>query len=843
MNTPISWIKAYVPELAVDLANGSSDEKEAAVKSYVDAMTLSGSHAEGYVLKNRNIDKVVVGQIKQIAPHPDADKLVVCQVDVGDKTIQIVTGAPNVKEGDMVPTVLDGGCVPFRHTKENRYEAVAGGNKIKGGALRGVDSFGMMCSIAELVADYSLFKDEDRNADPEAGVYIFPADAGVKPGDDCAAALHLNDAVVEYEITSNRVDCFSMIGMARETAVTFRKPFVEPVIEVKGNGGDVNDYASVEVIDQDLCKRYCARVVTDIKLAPSPMWMQERLRSQGIRPINNLVDITNYVMEEYGQPMHAFDLDTVAGHKIVVRRAKDGDTFTTLDGIERKLDSEVLMICDGEKEIGIAGIMGGANSMVTDNIKNLLFEAACFDGTNIRLSSRRLDMPTDAATKFTKGLDPELALTAINRACQLIEELGCGKVVDGVIDCYPNPVERRVLPFAPEKMNALLGTDVAEDEMLDIFKRLELEYDEKNRTLTIPTFRQDLVSVADLAEEVARFFGYDNIPVTLPGSQTVGKLSATDMTAAVIREVAEANGFSGAMGYSFESPKAFDKLCIPEGDVLRNAVSISNPLGEDFSIMRTTTLNGMMTWLSTNFNRRNKKASLYEIANIYLPKELPLKELPTEQLTLTLGTYGMGDFFDLKGVVEELFDRLGIVKGITYQPSAAYPYLHPGRTAEIVKGKLSIGYIGQVHPEVCDNYDIKTDCYVAVLNVDTLTMLSRNDRKYESLSKFPAVTRDIQLTIGEMPTIKADGDSYKLSGTYLGDIEAKIVKQGSGILESATLVDEFENRVVYHLVYRSPKETLEAAKVNAVVKDTLLALEKMGIDVSRAWSEELYGPK
>ncbi len=843
MNTPVSWIKAYVPELEAELAKGSSAEKEAVVKNYADAMTLSGSHAENYWLKNKNIEKVVVGKIESIAPHPDADKLVVCQVNVGSKTIQIVTGAPNVKVGDLVPTVLDGGMVPLRHTKENRYEAVEGGNKIKGGALRGVDSYGMMCSIAELTADYSLFKDEDRNAAPEDGVYIFPADAEVKPGDDVCEALHLNDAVVEYEITSNRVDCFSMIGMARETAVTFRKPFVEPEIVVKGNGGDVNDYASVEVLDPDLCKRYCARVVTDVTIGPSPRWMQERLRSQGIRPINNLVDITNYVMEEYGQPMHAFDLDTVAGHKIVVRRAKDGDKFVTLDGIERTLDKDVLMICDGEKEIGIAGIMGGENSMVTDNIKTLLFEAACFDGTNIRLSSRRLDMPTDAASKFVKGLDPNLALTAMNRACQLIEELGCGNVVDGVIDIYPAPVKERVLPFAPDKMNRMLGTNVSEADMLDIFTRLELKYNENDRALIVPTFRQDLLSVADLAEEVARFYGYDNIPVTLPGSMTVGKLSVEDRIAGIVRDVAEANGFSGAMGYSFESPKAFDKLLFPKDHELRKTVNISNPLGEDFSVMRTLTLNGMLTWLSTNFNRRNKSAHLYELANVYLPKALPLTELPEEKMKLTLGMYGDGDFFTLKGIVEELFEKLGITQGISYVPTAEFPFLHPGRSAKIEKGKLSVGYIGQVHPEACDNYDIKTECYIAVLDMATLTMLSKFDRKYAGLSRYPAITRDIQLTIEHMPSIKKDGDTYKLEGTYLGALENCIKKLGGALLEECSLVDEFENRVVYHLVYRSNKETLEAQTVNKIVKETLLSLEKLGVDVSRAWSEELYGPK
>ena len=516
MNTPISWLKAYVPDLDVT------------AEEFVDAITLSGSHVEGYERKDKNLEKIVVGKILTMEKHPDADKLVVCQVDIGaEEPVQIVTGAKNVKVGDVIPVVLDGGKVAAAHGDDNTYPD---GIKIKKGKLRGVLSNGMMCGIEELGSSRDFYPEA-----PEDGVYVFPETSGVKPGDNAVKALGLDDVVVEYEITSNRVDCFSIIGMAREAAATFDKPFYPPVVKKTGNDEDVNDYIKVEVQDTDLCPRYTARVVKNLKIGPSPKWMQERLASQGIRSINNLVDITNYVMEEYGQPMHAYDLSTIAGNKIVVRRAKDGDKFTTLDGQERTLDNNVLMICDGEKEIGIAGIMGGENSMVTDEISTLLFEAACFDGTNIRLSSRRLNLATDAAFKFTKGLDPNLALEAMNRACQLIEEMGAGEVVGGVVDVYPDPVMPKVLPFEPDKMNALLGTDVKPEEMLYYFDRLGLTYNKEANTLTVPTFRQDLNCMADLAEEVARFYGYDKIPVSLPkGEATVGKLPYNQRTPVIL---------------------------------------------------------------------------------------------------------------------------------------------------------------------------------------------------------------------------------------------------------------------------------------------------------------------
>ncbi len=606
MNTSLEWVKSMVPGLDVT-------EQE-----YMDAMTLSGTKVEGYCKLDADLEKIVVGQIKEIERHPDADKLIVCQVDIGTgENIQIVTGAPNVAKGDKIPVVLSGGRVAGGHDGS----VTPGGVKIKKGKLRGVESDGMMCSIEELGSNRDMYPEA-----PELGIYIFKEDVPV--GADAVGLLGLNDAVFEYEVTSNRVDCFSVTGIAREAAATFRKEFKPPVVTETGNGEDVNDFIKVTVKDTDLCSRYVARAVKNIKIAPSPKWMQHRLAAQGIRPINNLVDITNYVMAEYGQPMHAYDLDTIAGKEIIVRRASKDEAFTTLDGQKRKLDESVLMICDAEKPVGIAGIMGGENSMITDNVKCMLFEAACFDGTNIRLSSKKIGLRTDASSVFEKGLDPNNAIEAMNRACQLVEELGAGEVIGGAVDVYPVKKEGRRIPFEPEKYNRLLGTQIAAEEMLSYFERLELGYDKGANEILVPSWRQDLECGADLAEEAARFFGYDNIPTTLPnGEATTGKLSFKLRIEKAARDVAEFCGFSEGMCYSFESPKVFDKLRIPVDSKLRDTVVILNPLGEDFSIMRTTPLNGMLSSLSTNYNRRNKDVRLYELGNIYLPKQVPVTEI------------------------------------------------------------------------------------------------------------------------------------------------------------------------------------------------------------------------
>lgn len=804
MNTALSWIKAYVPDL-------TCEDQE-----YMDAMTLSGTKVEGYSRRDKNLEKIVVGRIEKIERHPDADKLIVCQVDIGSGVIQIVTGASNVKEGDKVPVVLDGGRVAGGHDGGPLPEE---GITIKAGKLRGVPSNGMMCSIEELGSDRNMYPEA-----PEFGIYIFDDDAEV--GSDAVEALGLHDTVFEYEVTSNRVDCYSVIGIAREAAATFRKPFYAPQVRVTGNGGNVEDYIAVEVEDRELCPRYCARVCTNIQIGPSPKWMQRRLAASGIRPINNLVDITNYVMEEYGQPMHAYDLDTIAGHKIIVRRAREGDVFRTLDGQERNLDADVLMICDAEKEVGIAGIMGGENSMITDEVKTVLFEAASFNGANIRKSAKRVGLRTDASGKFEKGLDPHNAEAAINRACQLIEELGCGEVVDGMVDVCGEMKEEVVLPFEPDQYNKLLGTEVSTEEMLEIFQRIEVRYDQTAGTLTIPTFRQDLLHRCDIAEEVARFYGYDKIPLTLPtGEATTGKLPFKLRIEQKARDIAEYCGFSQGMCYSFESPKVFDRLLLDQDDPARAAISIANPLGEDFSVMRTLSLHGMLTSLATNYNRRNKNVRLYELGNIYVPKALPLTELPDERMQFTLGMYGDGDFFTMKGVIEEFFDSIGLCGKLTYDPNAGRNFLHPGRQANVVYKGCVLGYLGEVHPEVCDNYDMKTRAYVAVLDMPSVMPHATFDRKYEGIAKYPAVMRDISMVVPKE--------------IMVGQIEDVIAQRGGKILEDYQLFDIYEGdqikagykSVAYSITFRAKDRTLEEADITAAMKKILNGLEGMGIEL------------
>ncbi len=805
MNTSLNWIKAMVPGLEV------TDQE------FRDAMTLSGTKVENFTAFDKNLDKIVVGQIESVEKHPDADKLVICQVNVGSQTVQIVTGAPNIpvgSSGQKVPVVLDGGRVAGGHDGGALPED---GIKIKKGKLRGVESFGMMCAIEELGSSREFYPDA-----PENGIYILGDDAQV--GEDAVHYLGLDDTVFEYEITNNRVDCYSIIGIAREAAATFRKPFTPPVVTETGNAEDINDYVKVDVEATDLCSRYTARLVKNIKLAPSPKWMQRRLASAGIRPINNIVDITNYVMEEYGQPMHAYDYDTLAGGKIVVRRAKDGEKFMTLDGQERTLDSDMLMICDGEKAVGLAGIMGGENSKITDDVKTMLFEAATFDGTNIRKATKRLGLRTDASGKFEKGLDPENALAAMNRACQLIEELGAGEIVGGVVDVYPNKKERVRVPFEPERINALLGTNVSVEEMLGYFKMLELDYDEAKQELIIPTFRQDLLRTADIAEEVARFFGYANIPTTLPhGASTMGKISFKQRVEDVAGEIAQFCGFSQAMTYSFESPKVFDKLKLAADAEERKTVVISNPLGEDFSIMRTMPLNGMLTSLATNYNRRNKDVKLYELAKVYVPVEG--EDLPDERVQFTLGFYGDGDFFTMKGVVEEFLEKIGMNARPEYDPEAGKTFLHPGRQAEILYKDTVIGYLGEVHPDVADTYGLGDRTYVAVLDLPEILPFASFDRKYEGIAKFPAVTRDISMV---MPKT-----------VLVGEVEKIIEKRGGKLLEKYNLFDIYEGAqikegfksVAYTISFRAKDRTLEDKDIQPIMEKILGDLSGMGIEL------------
>ncbi len=803
MNTSLSWIKMYVPDLDVT------------AQEYTDAMTLSGTKVEGFEELDADLDKIVIGQITKIDRHPDADKLIICQVNIGNETIQIVTGAPNVKEGDKVPVVLDGGRVAGGHDGK----MTPGGIKIKKGKLRGVESYGMMCSIEELGSSREMYPEA-----PEYGIYIFPEDA--KVGESAIKALGLDDVVFEYEITSNRVDCYGVLGIAREAAATFDKKFCPPKVKVTGNDEKASDYVKVTVQDPDLCTRYCARVVKNVKIGPSPKWMQRCLASNGIRPINNLVDITNYVMEEYGQPMHAYDLDHIEGREIVVRRAAKDEKFVTLDGQERTMDDSVLMICDGKKPVGIAGIMGGENSMITDNVHTVLFEAACFNGTNIRLSSKKIGLRTDASGKFEKGLDPNNAQAAIDRACQLMEELGAGEVVGGMVDiCNEVRLPSRV-KFEPDRINALLGTSLTKEEMLGYLAKVELTYDEASGEIVAPTFRQDIHCMADVAEEVARFFGYDKIPTTLPtGEATTGRLPFKLRIENLARDIAEYCGFSEGMTYSFESPKVFDKLRLPEDHMLRSAITISNPLGEDYSIMRTSTLNGMLSSLATNYNRRNKDVRLYELGNVYLPKSLPLTELPDERTLFTLGMYGKGDFFDMKGVCEEFFEKAGMKKRVEYDPADKKPYLHPGRQADMLYEGKKVGYLGEVHPLTADAYGIGERAYIAVIDILSVLEFAGFNHKYTGIAKYPAVSRDLSLVVPHQ--------------VLAGQIENVLIQRGGKILESYQLFDIYEGSQIqagyksmaYSLVFRANDKTLEESEISAAMKKILNGLEDLGIQL------------
>lgn len=788
MNVPMKWLKDYV-DIDVD------------IDTYCDEMTMSGSKVETYEKLGEDIEKVVVGKILEIEKHPDADKLVVTKVDVGSKVIQIVTGANNINVGDYIPVALEGAKLP-------------GGIKIKKGKLRGIESNGMMCSVEELG-----FTSEDFEEAPEDGIYIFQEEQEL--GSDVKPFFGLDDVVVEYEITSNRPDCFGILGIAREAAATFNKDLKYPDMSYPTIEGDPSAYASVSIEDEKLCARYMGKIVKNVKVGPSPKWMQQKLIAAGLRPINNIVDITNFILVEMGQPMHAFDVETLEDKKIIVRNAREGEEIISLDGEERKLDPSMLVIADAKKPIAIAGIIGGENTKITDKTTTILFEAANFDGTSVRLSSKKLGLRTDAASKFVKYLDPNNVEAAMNRACHLISLLGAGEIVEEAIDAYPakrNPV---TISYSPDNINKLLGTEITEAEMVKIFKNIECKVDENNHTVIAPTFRPDLTIEADLAEEVARFYGYDNLPVTLAtGTPTVGKKNYGQKIEDITRRAMENCGLSEAFIYSFESPKVFDKINIPVGHRLRDTATISNPLGEDFSVMRTTTVNGMLNALSLNFNRRNESAKLYELGKVYLPKQVPLTELPDEKLKLTIGMYGRCDFYDAKGVLETLFDKLDILSKISYDPNVDAPYLHPGRKASIlVNDSKVIGMIGEIHPNVADKYEIDDRAYIAVVDMELLVKYSNLDHNYEPVAKYPAVNRDLAFLVKDEILVQ--------------DIEKILKQRGGKTLESYKLFDVYKGEqieegyksIAYSLVFRSKDHTLSEKEINKVMSKILNGLE------------------
>lgn len=784
MKAPISWLKDYV-DINVDM------------KKLAHLVTISGSKVEAIDDLGKSIDKVVVGRIVSMEPHPDADRLKITQVDVGKEVIQIVTGAPNVSTGDYIPVALVGAQLP--------------GGVIKETKLRGVESYGMMCSIEELNLTHDYLPDA-----PKDGVYIFNNEPEL--GMDVKEVLGL-EPVIEFEITSNRPDCFSIVGLARETAVTLGTDFKKPEITVKEEGeGKASDFVSVSIRNSELCSRYAARTVTDVNIQPSPEWMQRRLAAAGMRPINNIVDITNYVMLEMGQPMHAFDLKCVDGGNIIVRSAQDGETITTLDGQKRKLDSSMLVIADENKPVAIAGVMGGANSEVTSESKMILLESATFNGTSVRLTSKKVGIRSEASNRFEKGLDSENVIKALDRCAQLIEQLGAGRVIPGIVDCYPVKPEPVKVQINDVEINRLLGTNIDKEWMFELFEKLEFEVDRDSMMLTIPTFRPDVRVMADLAEEVARFYDYNNIkPTLLSGAtSTIGKKNHNQKMEDLIAQLMLSLGLFETYSFSFTSPKVWDRMRLPEEHILRDAVVITNPLGEDFSIMRTTTIPEMLGIIKTNYNRKVEEGGFFEISYVYKPIKEQL--LPEERKVLTIGLYGNVDFYYLKGIVEQLFAQMNITNA-DYSPEKNHPSYHPGRCARVTLGNTDIGYIGEIHPEVASNFECPKRTYIAVLDISHMIENSNMVKEYSGLPKYPAIGRDIALIVDE--------------GVLVKDIEAVIKQRGGKILEQIKLFDVYKGEqvpegmksVAYTLTFRSMDRTLVDEEVNKTMSKILHGLK------------------
>lgn len=792
MNLSMKWLSDYVT-------------LDTTVKEFCAAMTMSGSKVEVATEEGSEIKNVVVGKLLSVVPHENSDHLVVCQVDVGqEQPIQIVTGAPNVKAGDIVPVALCGAELP-------------NGVKIKKGKLRGVESNGMLCSLGELGLTVHDF--------PYAiadGIFLIQEDCQI--GQDIHEAIGLNDTSVEFEITSNRPDCLSVTGLAREAAATYHVPLNLKKPTFQGIDGNIQDALQVEIQNKEKCPRYAAGIVKNVKIAPSPRWMRERLRASGVRPINNLVDITNYVMLEYGQPMHAFDLRYVKDGKIVVRNAAEGETITTLDGVTRTLSPEMLVIADAEKPIAVAGVMGGEYSGIMEDTNTVVFESAYFEPVQVRRTAKKLGMRTDASARYEKGLDPEGCLRTLERAFELVELLGAGEPVRTHIDLDYNEKQRNRIPFDPEWINKFLGTNISREEMCDTMKMLEIEVD--GDTCISPSFRIDLERPADLAEEVARIYGYNNIPSTVIKGVANASLTPKQKFRRTLENATVAVGCYGILTYSFISPKYFDKIALPADSSLRKTVVISNPLGEDTSVMRTTTLPSMLETLSLNYKNRNAAVALYEIGKEYLPTA-PDK-LPEEPDRLTIGMYGDdADFFTLKGMVETILETAGL-HDCTYKacgentPFGETCALHPGRSAVIYAGETPIGYLGEVHPTVQKNYDIGTRTYVAKLLIDEMQPLAQTEITYQPLPKFPAITRDLSLVCADKVPV--------------GDLQAAMKNAVGNILEQITLFDVYKGEqiaagmksVSFSIRMRSHEGTLTDEQADAAMKRVLKALKEHG---------------
>lgn len=792
MKAPLSWVNDYVPVSDIE------------AREFSEAMTMSGSKVEGYESMGDAIQNVVIAKILKIEKHPNADKLVICQMDVGKgEPVQIITGATNVSEGDIVPAALDGAKLP-------------GGTSIKKSKMRGVESNGMLCSVGEL----GLTADDFPGA-IEDGILILSDKYTI--GEDAKKALGLNEVIVEFEITPNRPDCLCMTGIGREAAATFNRPFTLPNMKYSSDESDsVENYVSAEVRNSELCPRYMLKVVKDVKIAPSPAYIQKRLTLAGVRPINNIVDITNYVMLEMGIPMHAFDHKLIGGGRIIVRNAEPGEKIVTLDDTERPLSSDMLVICDDNKPVAVAGIMGGEHSGINDDTKTIVFEAANFNGHSIRTTSKALGLRSESSSRFEKGLDPAMCELAIERACALICEMGAGTVVSGRIDICGCEMKKTSVKLDADKINRFLGADIPREDMVRYLESLEFKVE--GDTVYVPTFRADVSHWADIAEEVARIYGYNRIPSTLySSSETHALLTPLQKFEKKVQDILLANGCYEIYTYSFISPRAFDMLMLPKDSALRDTVKISNPLGEDTSVMRTTTLHSMLDALSRNYNYKNLDAKLFEISNIYI-KNGDEKKLPDEQKKITIGSL-TGDFFDLKGIIESLFENIKL-GGAQIRPLTDNPMFHPGRCAVYSVGKTDFAVFGEIHPKVTKNYGIDAPVYCAVIDFNAAFKYSKKNVSYSPLPRFPAITRDLAFVVNR----------EMLSG----DIEACIKKYSGKLLEKVTLFDVYEGKQVgegkksmaYSVVLRNREKTLTDKNADEVVEKILKGLSRdLGVEL------------
>ena len=789
MDLSIKWLKEFV----------DIDYKP---REFAEALTMSGSKVEGWRKEGEDISGVVIGRINSIVKHPNAEKLVICQVDIGGKVLQIVTGAHNLKVGDIVPVATDGSNLP-------------GGVKIKKGKLRGEESNGMLCSIAELNLTLGDFPYAIEDG-------IFVIEEPCELGQDAKQALGIDDDVVEFEITSNRPDCLSVRGLARETAATYNVPFKDHTPVVTEAGGDIKDYLkSVKIDADDLCRRYMARVVKNINVAPSPRWMRERLRASGVRPINNIVDITNYVMLEYGQPMHAFDLNHVDGGEICVLRAKAGEKIVTLDGNEHELTTDNLCIADKNKPIAVAGVMGGEYSGIFDDTTAVVFESACFNGASVRNTAKSLGMRTDASSRYEKGLPPQLCEAALDRACELITLLGAGEVVSGCADIRCFDSTPKTVNLDSDWINKFLGTDIAHDEMVEILRRLDFKVD--GDVITAPYYRTDIEHRADIAEEIARIWGYNRIPDTAIRGKAIGKVTPEQKFSRSIENAMLAAGYSQIITYSFISPKEYDLICAPKDSAIRDSVTILNPLGEDTSVMRTTALPSILETLATNYNRRIPYVKMFEVATEYINHGK--NELPTERKKLMLGAYGNSiDFFKMKGAVETLFDVLNIKDVEFAAKTDAFAY-HPGRTASITADGKEIGIIGEIHPSVAENYGINEKVYAADIDIAAMYSCVGEEKTYHPLPKFPSVTRDLSMICDEALPV--------------ADIRRAIVNGVGDILEHIELFDVYRGKqipegkksVAYTFTLRSESGTLSEKQCTKAVSKAIDELKKLGAEI------------